>query len=369
MTISDSQENANTDEQTLQRLRGMIDALTVQRNSLAARLREFDAGASTDLQAAIGVLRETMHSIETALPAMGRAGDTAFDSGELVMNLWDTIGKRQQTVSTGFRQLDDILSGGFEPLRLVGLLGAPNCGKTTFAHQMAEEVATRGRPVLYVTSEDTPTALLSKSLARLGRVKYSAVLKGWENEREKIDAARALYLERGSSTRLRYLDATNGVTMEEIRDEARTHFARFEGQEGYGPGLIVIDYLQRIARGVMSKLKLTRDLREVVSMVTDQSRAMAYDLGCTVVAIASQNRGGYTRGEQGSMASAKESGDIEYTVDVLMALGEDQKTTRNVPVGHMPIKLYMDKNRQGQRGKSIDLDFWPDRQQFASVEE
>ena len=74
---------------------------------------------------------------------------------------------------------------------------------------------------------------------------------------------------------------------------------------------------------------------------------------------------GYTRSEStGAMASAKESGDIEYTCDVLMALTEDKDKNRVVPVGRTAILLHIDKNRQGQRGKSISLDFWADRQQF-----
>lgn len=364
MTTS-SQENPNIEAQTVQQFRAMIDTLTLKRNALAASIREFDAGEITDLQGATTVLNETLRAIQTALPATydQKSGPTEHSIEELLTSYWDQVENRKQTAGTGLKALDDILSGGLEPLRLVGVLGAPNCGKTTFVHQIAEHVANAGRPVLYVTSEDTPAALLGKTIARIGKVPYTAVLKGWKSEHAAINKTIADLMDRASCSRLRYLDAANGITMDEIRERARAHFSRFEGQEGNGPGVLVIDYLQRIARAIKFRSGLNKDLREVVSDVTDQLRSISYELNCTVITIASQNRTNYTRGEQGSMASAKESGDIEYTCDVMMALTEDKQ--RLAPNQQTAINLYVDKNRQGQRGKTVELNFWPDRQEFS----
>ena len=85
-----------------------------------------------------------------------------------------------------------------------------------------------------------------------------------------------------------------------------------------------------------------------------------------MVAIASQNRGGYTRGESTSLASAKESGDIEYTADVMLALVEDKERKKTSP-NLMPVALHVDKNRQGEKDIKIALDFYTKRQQFTEV--
>ena len=43
--------------------------------------------------------------------------------------------------------------------------------------------------------------------------------------------------------------------------------------------------------------RLNTDLREVVTLVTERLRTLACELDCGVIAVASQNRMGYTRSE------------------------------------------------------------------------
>lgn len=347
----------------------VIEELTHQRDKLAKSHRKYEAGEGNELDP-LRELQIAQDAIRKAIPDLARvAPDSGTPSDIVVRDLaaayWDQVKQRKNTVTTGFKALNDVLSGGIESKRLVGVLGAPNTGKTTFVHQIADHIACSGRPVLYVTSEDTPSALFAKTLARIGGISYTAVLKGWESEKFKIDRALAMQVDRQSTDRLHYLDATNGVTLDIIRDKAGAHFASYTEQNAGGPGVLVVDYLQRIARAVKTMGRLNTDLREVVTLVTERLRTLACELDCGVIAIAAQNRMGYTRSESmGAMASAKESGDIEYTCDVLMALTEDKDKNRTVPVGRTAILLNIDKNRQGQRGKSIPLDFWADRQQF-----
>jgi circadian clock protein KaiC len=54
-------------------------------------------------------------------------------------------------ISTGVLGLDDILGGGVPEFSLNVLAGAPGCGKTTLAHQIAFANATPSRPALYFT--------------------------------------------------------------------------------------------------------------------------------------------------------------------------------------------------------------------------
>src|SRR5438067_1828908 len=71
---------------------------------------------------------------------------------DLLTGYWTQVEKRKACAPTGFRTLNDVLGGGFESKRLVVVLGAPNSGKTTLVHQMADHMADNGYPVLYVTS-------------------------------------------------------------------------------------------------------------------------------------------------------------------------------------------------------------------------
>src|SRR5438309_1172413 len=52
---------------------------------------------------------------------------------------------------TGVRGLDEILGGGIPEFSFNIIAGAPGCGKTTLAHQIAFANATPKKPVLYFT--------------------------------------------------------------------------------------------------------------------------------------------------------------------------------------------------------------------------
>lgn len=349
-----------------------IAALTDQRKRLAIALRTYEAGEGGDLDPR-QLLRTAQERIRRALPELAQlAGDgTPVDVTvrDLIADYWNQVKQRKNTATTGFKTLNDALSGGLEAKRLIGVLGMPNCGKTTFVHQVSDHIAEAGRPVLYVTSEDSPSVLFAKTLARIGQVNYNAVLKGWQAEEKKINAALAEQIDRKSSDRLRYLDASNGASLDYIKDKAAAHFAQYQdSKSGGGPGVLVIDYLQRLARSLKARTGQSSDLREVVTNLTEWLRALACELDCTVIAVSAQNRANYGRsGNAGAMASAKESGDIEYTCDVMLSLVEDDSKNRVAPAGMTAILLNVEKNRQGKRGTGIPLDFWPDRQQFTEV--
>ncbi len=109
--------------------------------------------------------------------------------------------------------------------------------------------------------------------------------------------------------------------------------------------------------GVQSELRLA------VSALTDQLRDLARTLDCTVLVLGSQNRAGYGNGVS-ALASGKESGDIEYGVDVLAAIGEDDK--RIAALGCTAYSLRIDKNRQGDTA-TLALDWMATRQQFTEA--
>lgn len=272
------------------------------------------------------------------------------------------VQKRKETVGTGFAKLNAMLNGGLESSRMLAILGGPGGGKTTLANQIAVHVADSGRPVLYVTCEDIPFNLLCKTLARQGRVDYSAVLKRYEDKRTVIDQALADYRASLASTRLRYLDATVGTSLAIVKACAAAHFKAFESG---GSGILVIDYLQRLARSLQEYREGRQDLRLAVTGISEELRRFATELDCTVITLASMNRASGYSVKDSSLMAGKESGDIEYAVDVQMALGDDPE---RLPTNEwlVPKSIRIDKNRQGTTG-IINLDWYGSRQQFTEA--
>jgi len=332
---------------------------TIQ-NYLAKVLRQHDGGRQLESDAVLKQL-DTLLTKKTAETEQKAPADIA--SGAI--DYWAHVGKRKKTVGTSLKGLDSILGGGLEPQRLMILLGAPGGGKTTLANQMAVHAADRGRPVLYVTSEDVPFNLLAKTLARQGEVSYTAVLKGSEDEKPLIRQTLLAYQESLAATRLRYLDATMGTSLSIIKECARAHFEQFK--EG-GSGILVIDYLQRIARCLSSYREGKQDLRLAVTAIAEELRSIATGLDCCVLALAAQHRASGYGASKNALSSGKESGDIEYTADTVMAIGDDEQRTSTV-TWLQPKILRVDKNRQGPSGENciVNLDWYSERQKFTEA--
>ncbi len=295
------------------------------------------------------------------------AGDesTRATLGDLAGRYWDFQAERRDAVPTGLGTLDKKLGDGFQPRRLICLLGAPGKGKTTLANQIGEHIANGGRPVVYLTTEDTPLSLLHRTVARIGDMDYGQVQRGTKAHEDEIRWILEDLAKRRSASRLLYIDGYAGIRR--LRAIARAHFKRFASD---GPGLIVCDYLQRMARSERGDTEVRLAVSDLAGKLSD----LAKELNCSVLALGSQNRGAYAGGTGAkpavdALASGKESGDIEYNVDVLLTLSSVESPRWDVPPGQKPMGLSIPKNRQGETTDSafIPLNFYGARQKFTAV--
>ena len=85
---------------------------------------------------------------------------------------------------TGIGEFDRILGGGLVPGSLVLLGGAPGIGKSTLMLQAADKLAAPDFPVLYVSGEESPEQVRSRSV-RIG-VENPSLLFASETDLEKI---------------------------------------------------------------------------------------------------------------------------------------------------------------------------------------
>lgn len=340
-----------------------LDALQI---NTAAEIRKARAAILAGKLDAVSDPGELLRAARWALDALGagqRIRPEVATLGALAGGYWARIAEQRDAMPTGLAKLDKALGGGFQAKRLMVLLGAPGSGKTTLANQIAEHIADSGRPVVYLTTEDTPAALLAKTVARLYDLEYGAVLQGHEGKRHAISGALESLAQRQSAERLLYIEDSGGLTLPDLREMARAHLAQYAAA---GSGVLVIDYLQRWARAQRGANGQREELRETVGRLTEELRAVARELNCCVLALASQNRAsGYGKNSNNSaLASAKESGDIEYSADVVMALSIDEDAS--APLKHKAGALRIDKNRLGETVK-LDYDWYPSRQTWTEA--
>ena len=291
-------------------------------------------------------------------------------------------------VSTGFENLDEILDGGFYPgLYIIGAISS--LGKTTFALQVADNAAKKGQDVLVFSLEMGKQELIAKSISRLSFQKCKSwgsdldfatttrnLMNGKSlNSKERVDFLNECI--KGYSEyagRIFYHIGIGDIGVEKIKSVIARHI-RITGRKP----LVIIDYLQIIA---------PFDIRATDKQNTDKAvvelKRASRDYDVSIFAISSFNRENYT--SPVNIASFKESGAIEYTSDVLMALQfkgmdylkkedgkyEDEKSRtariiqlRNeqeknaeIPGKAQELQLKILKNRNGRKG-GVDLEFHP----------
>lgn len=363
MDNSQSQNHDNTETKDA-RVEQLAEAQTILATLLSQYARGTDQSKIdrnlANLYKVLGVKADTT--------AKSQDGEEALYIPSGMVDYLSQIKKRKAvpTVGTSLSELDLILGGGLEPQRLMVLLGGPGGGKTTLANQIGHSASMAGRPVLFVSSEELPFALLSKILARIGKIPYSAVLKGYDEYLERIEQTLQAYQETVAASHLAYMDITAGSTLERIEKGAQQFFEQFKTD---GNGILIIDYLQNIARQLPSYRSGKQDIRLAVTEISSRLRALATNLDCTVIALASQARASQYDATRNALATGKESGDIEYTADVVMSIGDGSTSERMPPDGFTAKVLRVDKNRQGAAGDTcaIDLNWNGTYQEFTQV--
>ena len=283
-------------------------------------------------QSVLHKVREAQDADELLAALVGDVADLEAERGEflaasliaaraLLPSLWADLKARAKAaedngipgISTGFRHLDQ-LTNGLEP-GLYLLAGPPKAGKTTFVNQLAYQVAAGGMPVVYLSFENDALDLLLKQLCRLGQQPLLKAQKGQADE--GLLRAASGRLEREVEDRLYYVQGHAEMTSAKVRAKAKQALAA----HGVGRGLVVIDYLQKMALVKPSG----GDMRDCVNRLSLQLRDLARELDSPVLAVASLSREGYRPGSKPNVATLKESGNLEYDADAVWLLDASEE--------------------------------------------
>lgn len=311
----------------------------------AARLASMLEEEAASVQAAI---RETASG--RLLWAADMLGDVLHDADERARQFKET-GDPLIGLPTDIDYLDKRLGGLQEGLTI--LAGPPGVGKTTFALQLAGAAARSGAPVVYATFENSPRNLALKAICAAGGVNPLDVQRG-NADLGKLRQGAAHW--RPTAERIALIEGSAALTSAQLRATALRAMNRHKRERC----LVIVDYLQLMAKA-SSELRGMATVRERVETLGTMLRELSARLRSPVLALASQNRaeGGYGDGKKGSasLASLKESGDIEYAADVVIFLTPNPERGAIYPA--RAVDLTVAKNRNGDTGRA-DLVFRPD---------
>ena len=260
-------------------------------------------------------------------------------------------------LKTGFRDLDK-KTAGFQKGDLIIVGARPAMGKTTFAENLAYNIATfNNRGVLFFSMEMACSEIVDRMVSDVSGVDNWKIRTGnlSEDDFGKIGDA----LGDMGSVPL-YLDDTSSMNILELRNKAR------RAAHDHDIGMIIVDYLQLLQGS-------DRYAGNRVQEVTEISRGLktlARELEIPVVALAQLSRSVTGRDDPRPVLSdLRESGSIEQDADMVMFLhrpdyyrqNQDDFEPTNI------TELLIAKHRHGPVGK-IELYFHPELLRFMSLD-
>lgn len=280
----------------------------------------------------------------------GRVSKGPTKIGDIIVNeVYDKLQKLSSKdkdlykgMTTGFVDLDKVTTGlNRSDLVIVG--ARPAMGKTSFALNMARNVAMLGKKkVLFFSLEMTKEQLAERVLSTEARVLSTKMRTGEISDEEwpRLATATALL----SNCEL-YFDDTSNMTVPEMKSRIR----RLRDVDA-----VFVDYLQLMKSGGRVESRV-----QEVSEITRSLKLMAKDLNIPVVVLAQLSRTTEGRGKshKPQLADLRESGSIEQDADIVIMIYRDEyydaekEDDKDEPEEEKPainkVEFIVAKNRHG----------------------
>lgn len=252
----------------------------------------------------------------------------------------DTTGK-YEPIKVDISSFDNFL-GGLNRSDLILLAARPGVGKTSFALNMAYNVAASSRytpkkSVVFFSLEMSNSQLARRILSSNLRIESEALRLGKLHDSQWDDIFDFWHDNLSDVSFL--MDDTPNVTVLDMKSKLR---------KVKNLGLVVIDYLQ-----LMNSSKRIDNRVQEISEITRSLKIMAKELDVPVLLLSQLSRSIEQRSKEDKtprLSDLRDSGSIEQDADIVIFLSRpetfDKETTRkNI------CDVYIEKNRHGQTGK------------------
>lgn len=236
--------------------------------------------------------------------------------------------KYRPVLSTGYTLLDEAFEGGLASgLTFIGAI--PSLGKTSFVLQMADHLASQCNDVLYFTLEMSVNELFARSISRFTYLTCRDDRKLSEPEISRLAKTTSGILLGRKYTNYSPEEMALIQSCMNQHSQLLQHFFPFEGVASYTVNdiynvvddfitkmgtrpVVIIDYLQ-----ILAPVSDRMTDKQATDMDVKMLKQISRQFDIPVIAISSFNRKSYGNA---SFEAFKESGLIEYSADVMLAL-------------------------------------------------
>ncbi|KAA9014584.1 replicative DNA helicase [Niallia endozanthoxylica] len=290
-----------------------------------------------------------------------RKNSGAFhDIKDVLVRTYDNIEQMHNSageitgIATGFTELDK-MTAGFQRNDLIIVGARPSVGKTAFALNISQSVATKtGENVAIFSLEMGAEQLVMRLLCAEGNIDAQRLRTGQLTDEDwgKLTMAMGSLSNAGI-----FIDDTPGVRVQDIRAKCRRL------KQEHGLGMILIDYLQLI----LGSGRSGENRQQEVSEISRSLKGLARELQVPVIALSQLSRGVEQRQDKRPMMSdIRESGSIEQDADIVAFLYRDDyydKESENKNI----IEIIIAKQRNGPTG-TVSLAFVKEYNKFVNLE-
>lgn len=260
-------------------------------------------------------------------------------------------------LKTGFRDIDK-KTAGFQKGDLIIVGARPAMGKTTFAQNLAYNIASiNNKGVLFFSMEMAANEIIDRMISDVSGVDNWKMRTGnlSDEEFQKIGEA----LSEMDEIPI-YIDDTSSMTIMELRNKAR------RAMHDHDIGIVIVDYLQLIQGSDRYKGQRVQEVTEISRGL----KILARELEIPVVALAQLSRNVTGRDDPRPVLSdLRDSGSIEQDADLVMFLHRPdyyRQNDDNYEETHI-TELLIAKHRHGAVGK-VELYFHPELLRFMSID-
>lgn len=236
-------------------------------------------------------------------------------------------------LSTGFPRMDKTLAG-LQPAQLIVIAARPGVGKTSFALNIAEHVATvEEKTVAMFSLEMSREQLATRLLCGKARVDSQRARVGELQPQDFAYLADAMGML--GKTKL-YIDDTPSIGVTEMLAKLR-QLKRKTGELG----LVIIDYLQ-----LMNSNGRAENRQQEISQITRALKILTRELQVPVLLLSQLSREA-ERDKKPKLSHLRESGAIEQDADVVIFLHREDYAQNESEEGLGRSFIMIAKQRSG----------------------
>lgn len=236
---------------------------------------------------------------------------------------------RNYDLYTGIFDLDT-LTDGLHGGELTAIGARPGTGKTTFAMQIACNIASKKKNVYFCSLEMSSNQLMQKILSNYAKVNSQFLRNGLISKEEMMNIA----------------NITNKITSMSLKIDTKSRYIEdieniaYLLKDNNLIDVLFIDYL------TLLKTKKNFAIRELeVAEISRRLKLLALDLDIPVVILVQLNR--EAENKKPTMANIRESGSIEQNCDNVIFLYDENSDEKKTITD---IKVILEKQRQGSTG-------------------